>query len=88
MGVISVILYVEQSPPLYHAYIAMTVFLWTQILGDYQFVKALWRHLSGKKSNYAIKLLVTCAISILLLEFLVWELNMLLFVMLFTVINC
>lgn len=71
MGVISVILYVEQSPPLYHAYIAMTVFLWTQILGDYQFVKALWRHLSGKKSNYAIKLLVTCAISILLLEFLV-----------------
>ncbi|XP_057996632.1 GPI ethanolamine phosphate transferase 1 isoform X2 [Hevea brasiliensis] len=71
MGAIFVLLYVEHSPPLYHAYFAMTVFLWTQILSECRFVKALWRHLSGKKFNYAIKLLATCAISIIFLEFLV-----------------
>ncbi|XP_002517397.2 GPI ethanolamine phosphate transferase 1 isoform X2 [Ricinus communis] len=71
MGVISVLLFVEHSPPLYHAYIAMTVFLWTQILGEHQFLKALCRHLSGRKFIFAIKLFAVCAVSIAIVEFLV-----------------
>ncbi|WCJ20909.1 GPI ethanolamine phosphate transferase 1 [Euphorbia peplus] len=71
MAVISFLLFVERSPPLYHAYIGMTVFLWTQILGEYQFFEALWRYLTGRKFSYAIKLLAVSAVSILILELLV-----------------
>ncbi|XP_065878048.1 GPI ethanolamine phosphate transferase 1 isoform X2 [Euphorbia lathyris] len=71
MAVISFLVFVEHSPPLYHAYIGMTVFLWTQILGEYQFFEALWRNITGRKSNYAIKLLAACVVSILILELLV-----------------
>lgn len=70
MGVISVLLLVEHSPPLYHAYVAMTVFLWTQIFSEYRFILALWRYLSGRK-NYFVKLLVVGAASVFILEFLV-----------------
>ncbi|XWS44216.1 hypothetical protein CRYUN_Cryun15aG0025200 [Craigia yunnanensis] len=71
MGVVSVLLFLESSPPLYHAYFAMTVFLWTQILNEYQFIKALWRHISGRKFNYVIKLLATGVVSVFILELLV-----------------
>ncbi|XP_050223836.1 GPI ethanolamine phosphate transferase 1 isoform X2 [Mercurialis annua] len=71
MGVISVLLFRERSPPLYHAYIAMTVFLWTHTFSEHQFVRALWRHLTGKKIGYAIKLFAACSVSIVILEFLV-----------------
>ncbi|OMO59862.1 Sulfatase [Corchorus capsularis] len=71
MGVLSILLFLEHSPPLYHAYFAMTVFLWTQIFNWYQFIKALWRHLSGRKFNYAIKLLATAVVSVFILELLV-----------------
>ncbi|GMH11553.1 hypothetical protein Nepgr_013394 [Nepenthes gracilis] len=71
MGVFSLLLLVDRSPPLYHAYIAMTVFLWTRILTEYEFVKALWRTLCMKRSNDIIKLLASCVLSILILEFLV-----------------
>ncbi|XVE83899.1 hypothetical protein DITRI_Ditri16bG0125300 [Diplodiscus trichospermus] len=71
MGVVSLLLSLERSPPLYHAYFAMTVFLWTQILNEYQFIKALWRDLSGRKFNYIIKLLAIGVVSVFILELLV-----------------
>ncbi|OMP08762.1 Sulfatase [Corchorus olitorius] len=71
MGVLSILLFLEHSPPLYHAYFAMTVFLWTQIFNEYQFIKALWRHLSGRKFNYVIKLLAAAVVSVFILELLV-----------------
>ena len=71
MGVISTILLLERSPPLYHAYTTMTVFLWTQIFGEYQFIKALWKHLHGRRVYYTTKILATCAVSVFILEFLV-----------------
>ncbi|XP_077222860.1 sulfatase and phosphatidylinositolglycan class N domain-containing protein [Tasmannia lanceolata] len=71
MGVLSILLFMENSPPLYHAYVAMTVFLWTQIFCDIQFLRAIWMHLSGSKFNFVVKLIATCAISIFILEFLV-----------------
>ncbi|XP_021905332.1 GPI ethanolamine phosphate transferase 1 [Carica papaya] len=70
VGVLSVLLLVEHSPPLYHAYVAMTVFLWTQIFSESQFIQALWRYLSGRKS-YFVKLLVVGVASVFILEFLV-----------------
>lgn len=73
MGVVSILLFVERSPPLYHAYFAMTVFLWTQILGQHQFINVLWRYLSGRKFNYVIKLLATGVVSVFILELLVWS---------------
>lgn len=71
MGLISMILFWEQSPPLYHAYIAMTIFLWTRIIGEHQFLKALWRYLCGEKLYYVLKLLATLAVSVMISEFLV-----------------
>ncbi|XP_022774431.1 GPI ethanolamine phosphate transferase 1 isoform X3 [Durio zibethinus] len=71
MGITSFLLFLEHSPPLYHAYFAMTIFLWTQIFNEHQFIKALWRHLSGRKFNYVIKLLTTGVVSVFILEFLV-----------------
>ncbi|KAL8132416.1 hypothetical protein AgCh_008062 [Apium graveolens] len=47
MAIVVIILFLEHSPPLYHAYSAMTVFLWTQIFSEYQFLNALWRVGSG-----------------------------------------
>ncbi|KAE8691544.1 gibberellin-regulated protein 14-like [Hibiscus syriacus] len=71
MAVVSLLLFLERSPPLYHAYFAMTVFLWTQILNEYKFIKALWRHLSGKKPDFVVKLLAIDAVSLIILELLV-----------------
>ncbi|XP_074302204.1 uncharacterized protein LOC141633684 isoform X1 [Silene latifolia] len=71
MGAFSVILLIERSPPLYHAYTAMTVFLWTQILSEYQFLNVLRRRLQKEKLGYFIKLVAYCVVSVLLLEFLV-----------------
>lgn len=71
MGTFSILLFVDRSPPLYHAYTAMTVFLWTQILSQYQFLKALLRSLQKEKLVYFIKLLAYCAVSLIVLEFLV-----------------
>ncbi|XP_057984008.1 GPI ethanolamine phosphate transferase 1 isoform X2 [Malania oleifera] len=71
MGVLCILLFLEDSPPLYHAYTGMTIFLWTQIFSEYQFLKALWRIFHGRKYDYIIKFLVTCAVSIFILEFLV-----------------
>ncbi|KAG8489826.1 hypothetical protein CXB51_017873 [Gossypium anomalum] len=71
MAVVSVLLFLERSPPLYHAYFAMTIFLWTQILNEYKFIKALWRYLRGRKSDYVIKLLALGVVSVIILELLV-----------------
>lgn len=71
MGLFSIVLFIEHSPPLYHAYFAMTIFLWTQILGEYQFIKALLRYISRKKSKFVLKVLAIIAVSVILLELLV-----------------
>ncbi|XP_043704890.1 GPI ethanolamine phosphate transferase 1 isoform X1 [Telopea speciosissima] len=71
MAILSIVLFLEHSPPLYHAYVAMTVFLWTKILSERQFLKAVWRHLSGSKFSSTVKLLATSAVSICILEVLV-----------------
>ncbi|KAK2971216.1 hypothetical protein RJ640_029894, partial [Escallonia rubra] len=71
MGMVCIILFLEHSPPLYHAYTAVTVFLWTQIFNEYRFLKALWRYIHGRESYYIFKLVATCAVSVFILEFLV-----------------
>lgn len=71
MGVVCTVLLVEQSPPLYHAYVVMTMFLWTQIFSEYRFLKALCRYLCGKLNDYYLKLIATCIFSVIILELLV-----------------
>ncbi|KAK9272092.1 hypothetical protein L1049_002461 [Liquidambar formosana] len=71
MGVLFILLFLEHSSLLYHAYTAMTVYLWTQIFSEYRFLKALWQDLRGRKFSYVTKILATCAVSIFILEFLV-----------------
>lgn len=71
MGSICILLLLEHSPPLYHVYATMTVFLWTKIFSEYQFLKAIWRDLHRRQYNYIIELVVTCAVSVVILEFLV-----------------
>ncbi|KAL3526014.1 hypothetical protein ACH5RR_014386 [Cinchona calisaya] len=68
---VSFLLFLEHSPPLYHAYAAMTIFLWTQIFSEYQFLRVIWRELQRRESYFFIKLIATCIVSILILEMLV-----------------
>ncbi|KAF1860089.1 hypothetical protein Lal_00027942 [Lupinus albus] len=68
---LSLLLLLDHSPPLYHMYMIMTSFSWVQIFSEYQFINSLWKHLSGRKVNIVIKLLATTAISVFILEFLV-----------------
>lgn len=75
MGIISFLLLMEHSPPLYHAYTIMTSFLWIQIVSEYQFLKALWKHLCKRRINNIVKLLAVAVFSIIILEFLVRMLN-------------
>ncbi|CAI0455588.1 unnamed protein product [Linum tenue] len=71
MGITSLLLIVEHSPPLYHSYIAMTVFLWTNILGEYRFIQLIWRYLSERKSRTVTTLIAVFCVSIVVLELLV-----------------
>lgn len=71
MGSICILLLLEHSPPLYHVYATMTVFLWTKIFSEYQFLKAIWRDLRRRQYSYIIALVVTCAVLVVILEFLV-----------------
>ena len=77
MGALSILLFLEHSPPLYHAYTTMTVFLWTRIINEYWSIRALWIYLRGRKFNYIIKLVVTSAVALFILELLVWISNIL-----------
>ncbi|XP_047962307.1 GPI ethanolamine phosphate transferase 1 [Salvia hispanica] len=71
MGLVCVILLVEHSPPLYHAYFAMTIFLWVRIFREYRFLRALWRYMLGKEIRYFAKLLGSFIVSVFVLEILV-----------------
>ncbi|KAM1015199.1 hypothetical protein ACFX1T_044909 [Malus domestica] len=71
LGLLSIVLFMERSPPLYHAYTSMTVFLWTKIFSEYRFIKALWKDLYGRRINYFVKILASGAFSVFILEFLV-----------------
>lgn len=70
-GLLSTILFIEKSPPLYYAYISMTTFLWSWIFCNIYFIKAIWRELSSQKFKTGMKLLAVSAVAILILEFLV-----------------
>ncbi|KAF8092334.1 hypothetical protein N665_0417s0031 [Sinapis alba] len=71
MAILTVLNLVEHSPPLYHAYIGMTVFLWTQILSEYRLIRGLWIYLRERKAGYFIKLLFAVAVSVVIVELLV-----------------
>ncbi|KAJ4892628.1 transferase [Raphanus sativus] len=71
MAILTVLNLVEHSPPLYHAYIGMTVFLWTQIFSEYRLIRGLWMYLRERKAGYFIKLLFAAAVSIVIVELLV-----------------
>ncbi|KAL1538605.1 GPI ethanolamine phosphate transferase 1 [Salvia divinorum] len=71
MGLVCVILLVEHSPPLYHTYFAMTIFLWVRIFREYRFLRALWRYMLGKEINHFAKLLASFIVSVFVLEILV-----------------
>nr|POE74487.1 gpi ethanolamine phosphate transferase 1 [Quercus suber] len=71
MGALSILPFLEHSPPLYHAYTTMTVFLWTRIINEYWSIRALWIYLRGRKFNYIIKLVAITAVALFILELLV-----------------
>uniref|UniRef100_A0A0D9VHK3 GPI ethanolamine phosphate transferase 1 n=1 Tax=Leersia perrieri TaxID=77586 RepID=A0A0D9VHK3_9ORYZ len=67
----SIILLLEKSPLLYHAYAFMTIFLWTRIVQNFEFMKAVWRELSKMPFKYTMNLLNVSVIALFILEFLV-----------------
>jgi phosphatidylinositol glycan class N len=66
----SIILLLEKSPLLYHAYVFMTIFLWTRIVQNFEFLKAVWRELANMP-KYIFNLLTGSVVALLVLEFLV-----------------
>ncbi|XP_057817181.2 uncharacterized protein LOC131030393 isoform X2 [Cryptomeria japonica] len=71
MVLFSIILLIERSPPLYHIYLALAIFLWTEIFSDSSFIQALWRALQDSRLISIAKLMATCIVSFLILELLV-----------------
>ena len=71
MGLSSIILLLEKSPPLYHAYVFVTIFLWTRIVQNYEFMKSAWRELFNMPFKYIMNLLISSVAALLILEFLV-----------------
>ncbi|KAL0901011.1 hypothetical protein Bca101_084972 [Brassica carinata] len=71
MAILTVLNLVEHSPPLYHAYIGMTVFLWTQIFSEYRLIRGLWIYLRERKAGYFVKLLFAAAVAVVIVELLV-----------------
>ncbi|CAN6477746.1 unnamed protein product [Victoria cruziana] len=71
MGITSILLILEKAPILYHVYLAMTAFLWTQIFADTQFMKDAISFLILKKSDLIKRLCVYGIVSLVILEFLV-----------------
>lgn len=71
MGSVCMLLFMEHYPPLYHAYFAMTIFLWIQISCEYQFIKALWRYVHRRETSHLVKLVASFVISVFVLEILV-----------------
>jgi phosphatidylinositol glycan class N len=71
MGLSSIILLLEKSPPLYHAYVFMTIFLWTRIVQNFGFIKSAWRELSNFPFKYIMNLLISSVAALFILEFLV-----------------
>ncbi|TVU29532.1 hypothetical protein EJB05_21102, partial [Eragrostis curvula] len=71
MGLSSIILLLEKSPLLYHAYMFMTIFLWTRIVQNYEYLKAVWRGLSNMSSKYIFNLMNYSVVALIVLELLV-----------------
>ncbi|KAH9290777.1 hypothetical protein KI387_034894, partial [Taxus chinensis] len=71
MGTFSIILLIEHSPPLYHIYLALAIFLWTEIISDGSSLQAIWRALQVSKLISIAKLITTCIVSFFILELLV-----------------
>ncbi|KAL6518861.1 hypothetical protein OROHE_017614 [Orobanche hederae] len=71
IGSVCIILLLGHSPPLYHAYFAMTILLWVQICCEYQFLKALWGYMLGKEIIYFVKNFACFLVSVFMLEILV-----------------
>uniref|UniRef100_A0ACD5ZBQ0 Uncharacterized protein n=1 Tax=Avena sativa TaxID=4498 RepID=A0ACD5ZBQ0_AVESA len=71
MGLSSIILLLEKSPLLYHAYVFMTIFLWTRIVHNLGFMKSAWRELSNLPFKYIMNLLISSVAALFILEFLV-----------------
>ncbi|KAK8935321.1 hypothetical protein KSP39_PZI013504 [Platanthera zijinensis] len=71
MGLISFILFIEKSPILYHAYVLMTVFLWTRIFSKIKLLKMIWRLLYNRPLKANVNLLAFSALAFLILELLV-----------------
>ncbi|KAK8955909.1 hypothetical protein KSP40_PGU005163 [Platanthera guangdongensis] len=71
MGLISFILFIEKSPIPYHAYVLMTVFLWTRIFSKIKLLKMIWRLLYNRPLKANVNLLAFSALAFLILELLV-----------------
>jgi phosphatidylinositol glycan class N len=71
MGICSLILFVERSPPLYHAYLGLSVFFWTDILSNMTLLRSIASAVQSAKVSQLLEVTATMAISFLVLEVLV-----------------
>ncbi|KAG6557202.1 hypothetical protein Mapa_001129 [Marchantia paleacea] len=71
MGVCSMVLLVELAPPLYHVYIGLAVFFWTEVLGDITNIQKVISMVFSSKLSWFTKLFAMAATSLLIMELLV-----------------
>ncbi|KAG0585367.1 hypothetical protein M758_2G006200 [Ceratodon purpureus] len=71
MGACSLLLLFQRAPPLYHAYLGLAVFLWTEIFANYPLLQNLGNVIQSTKVSWLPQVILTSLISFLVLELLV-----------------
>lgn len=69
--VLSVVLYLQHSPPMYYAYYATTALLWTLIFGDFYILRAIWRRVSESRFDVLSKFIALSTLAVVISQFLV-----------------
>lgn len=71
MGACSLLLLFQRAPPLYHGYLGLAVFLWTEIFADYTLLRNIGSAIRSTKVSCLPQVIITSLISFLVLELLV-----------------
>lgn len=71
MGACSLLLLFQRAPPLYHAYVGLAVFFWTEIFADFTLLQNLGSVIQSTKVSWLPQVIITSLTSFLILELLV-----------------
>ncbi|XP_024401012.1 uncharacterized protein [Physcomitrium patens] len=71
MGACSLLLLFERAPPLYHAYLGLAMFFWTEIFAHFRLLQNVGSVIQTTKFSWFQQVIITSVISFIVLELLV-----------------